>query len=372
MSNNQGTTNMTARERAALAEAREAEAQRRKRAAQGPAVQGNGAVKKTAAQAPAEAKRVQNTREYAKINQNGKSVSKKPHTKQAVPPEKEDTGEFPSYVRKGKGGYHPPKPKSRKLPRHRKKLNPKITAAISALCVILLIIIILLIAGVRYKSIPLSGGEEITFFGISKGGEAESGWLSYTDGARGRLSEGKKIKFSDGSIYEGEITDGIRDGSGILTYANGDVYEGEFDDDRISGDGKITYKNGDIYEGEFKNGMREGRGRIIYADGTTFEGEFENGRKNGYGVYTGENTSYEGYYVDDIKEGHGKQVFSNGDSYEGEYKNDMRNGRGIYTWADGGYYDGFFKDNIQHGEGKRVFASGITQVGRFENGLFVG
>lgn len=353
---------MTARERAALAEAREAEAQRRKRA------QSTASPKAT----PAVRQRTgENTREYAKANQNVKKTAGKPPITQPQT-EKVDTGEFPSYVRRGKGGYHPPKPKSRKVPRHRRKLNPKLFAAICAVGAILLIIVILLASGVRYKSVPLEDGGEITFFGISKGGEATSGWLSYSDGVRGRLSGGEKIKYSDGSIYEGEIKDGVRDGSGILTYASGDVYEGEFDDDEISGYGKLTYANGDIYEGQFKNGLRDGRGSLLYSDKTSFEGEFKEGRKNGYGVYTGNGTSYEGNYVDDIKEGKGKHVFGNGDTYEGEYKNDMRNGYGVYTWADGGYYEGEFKDNIQQGMGKRVFASGITQEGRFENGLFVG
>lgn len=363
-----GNTTLTPRERAALAEEREAEAQRKKRAASGSTVPKAAQPVKQSAPANRPAQRG-NTNEYPRVRAD--NTQKKPPVRQAAPVEKEDTGEFPSYVRRGKGGYHPPKVKSRKMPRHRKKLNPKITAAISAISAIILIIIILLLIGVRYKTVD-AGASEITFFGIVKNGEAQSGWLSYSGGERGRLTDASKIKFSDGSIYEGEIRDVIRDGNGVMTFANGDIYEGEFDDDQISGNGKITYKNGDVYEGGFKNGLRSGKGTVTYADGTIFEGEFAGGRKNGYGVYTGNGTSYEGNYVDDIKEGRGKQVFSNGDSYEGEYKNDMRNGRGIYTWSDGGYYDGEFKDNIQHGEGKRVFASGITQEGNFQNGLFVG
>ena len=360
-----GNTTLTPRERAALAEAREAEAQRRKHASAPPAA--NRVQRpKVPAQNPYQKG---NTSEYPRTPI--KSAPKRPAKVNNTPTGKEDTGEFPSYVRRGKGGYHPPKPKSRKAVRHHKKLNPKITAAICAALAVLAVILILLLVGVRYKTVD-AGASEIAFFGIVKHGEAKSGWLSYSSGERGRLSGGSKIKYSDGSVYEGEINDVVRDGNGVLTYANGDVYEGEFDDDMISGNGRLTCMSGDVYEGGFKNGERSGKGSIFYADGTVFEGEFANGRKNGYGVFTGNGTSYEGYYVDDIKEGTGKQVFSNGDTYEGEYRNDMRNGHGVYTWNDGGYYDGEFKDNIQHGKGKRIFASGITQEGTFQNGLFVG
>ena len=241
-------TSMTPKERAALAAAREAEAQRKKRmasaTAQPPrtatppstakpmpnyvksAPQGRPASGRSAKGGTNAPKNKMNTREYPRVPQkNGVKPGTKPHTNGE---EREDTGEFPSYVRKGKGGYHPPKPKSRKVIRRRKKLDPKVLAALTAAAALVLIVVILLLCGVRYKSVTLDDGYKITFFGISKGGEAHSGWLSYPGGERGRLIDGSRIKFSDGSVFEGEMLDVARDGSGILTYANGDVYEGEF------------------------------------------------------------------------------------------------------------------------------------------------
>lgn len=366
MSKNEEYTPMTPAQRAALAEEREMQAQNRRRAQSAQQT-----VLKTPNTArPIEAKPVvssSGTAEYPKVQKTA------PHTKeQTAPAKKEDTNEFPTYVRAGKGGYHPPKVKKRHVAKqHRRRLDPRFKAALLAIGALVLVLIILFACGVRYTKTPLADGEEIRFFGIVKDGVAANGWLSYSNGDRGSLKDGNTIEYADGSVYTGDILDCKRSGNGTFTYANGDVYTGAFLEDQKNGQGTLTYANGDVYEGSFRNGMRDGEGKLTYSDGSTFTGTFAEDRKNGQGTYIKGESTFTGNYVNDIKEGYGEQTFANGDTYKGEYKNDMRNGEGTYTFANGEIYSGNFKDNQMYGQGTFTWPSGRTTSGWFENGVIV-
>ena len=403
MNNNQGNTALTPAQRAALAEAREAEAQRRKYASansnmQNPAArsqtntvrqpmrQGQGIQRTTIAGQPA--KRVQtqnqstarqpnaqrqsihNTREYPKAsaaNLRQNNINKQTEVK-------EDTGEFPSYVRATKrGGYRPAKAKQRHVTKiHRRKFDPHFKAALLAIGALLALFLLLALFGVRYSTVTLkSDGSTVRFFGIAKDGEPYNGWISYSTGEKGSLKEGTTITYSDGSVYTGPTDDGLRTGKGTIKYKNGDKYEGTFADNKKNGYGIMTYANGDKYEGSFINDKREGTGTMTYADGSTYVGEYKNDRKNGKGVMTtiGESV-YDGNFVDDIKNGYGVMTYANGDIYEGNFKNDMRNGHGIYHYfATGDTYEGNFKNSQLSGEGTYKWKStGKVYTGMFENG----
>ena len=177
MSNNEHGA-MTPQQRAALAEAREAEAQRRKAGMQ---AAGRPAQPKPAQPKPAQPKPVQpkpaqprpaqpksaqrNTQEYIKPTQ---PAAKKPPVRTAPKPEtpqkESDTGEFPSYVRKGKGGYRPPKPKARRATRHR-RLDARFLGVICAAGALLLTVAILLLCGVRYQTYRLTDGAQENRYG---------------------------------------------------------------------------------------------------------------------------------------------------------------------------------------------------------------
>lgn len=62
------------------------------------------------------------------------------------------------------------------------------------------------------------------------------------------------ITYSDGSVYEGDVFDGIVFGRGILRYSNGDVYEGDFKYDEPCGKGKLTLETGEVFTGDFSQG----------------------------------------------------------------------------------------------------------------------
>lgn len=375
---------MTPAERAALADAREADAQRRKymntqprqgsarpaaQSAQPQNTQRSAAntqqrvpTQRTAPQSGQRTNgnvpRMANTHEYPKTAPYVKQANgtKRPvrqgNARPSTAPmqngeERVDTGEFPSYVRAGKGGYKPPKTKKRVVARqHRRKLDPKFKAALSAVAVVIGIIIIMLIVGVRYSTYELSNGKgEIRFFGLVKDGVPTSGWVSSSDGSNGKLKE-NTIKYSDGSLYEGGIVNVMRSGEGKLTYANGDVYEGYFSENELNGEGSVLYANGDTYEGQFKDGKKNGYGILKYkTDG-------------GYDVY-------EGNFVDDKRSGKGTMTYASGDVYEGEFANDLKHGEGTYTHANGRTFVGTYKNNLRY-EGTFTFENGAVFVGTFE------
>ena len=61
----------------------------------------------------------------------------------------------------------------------------------------------------------------------------------------------RQIIYSDGSIFEGNYENDLKNGFGIYKDINGAYYEGEYKDDYMHGKGKYIWENGDIYEGTF-------------------------------------------------------------------------------------------------------------------------
>jgi hypothetical protein len=73
--------------------------------------------------------------------------------------------------------------------------------------------------------------------------------------------------------------------------------------------GKIVYASGDIYEGDMSNGVREGKGKMVFVNGNTYKrkeltGGSWNGSDHGGNVKIGE--VQEGRFKNDEKEGRNK------------------------------------------------------------------
>ena len=68
------------------------------------------------------------------------------------------------------------------------------------------------------------------------------------------------LKFDNGTIYEGEVLNGKREGYGVCKWEDGSKYEGNWKDDKANGMGKMIHANGDIYEGEWVNDKADGYG----------------------------------------------------------------------------------------------------------------
>lgn len=111
------------------------------------------------------------------------------------------------------------------------------------------------------------------------------------------------LKTEDGELYdyEGDITNGLPNGFGVLTYQ----------------------KSGSTYTGEIRNGIFEGNGVFRFKSGARFEGKFIN---------------------DKIISG--TYFFKNGKKYVGEFSNNEFNGYGkLYDSSGKLIYEGIFKDN---------------------------
>lgn len=147
------------------------------------------------------------------------------------------------------------------------------------------------------------------------------------------LSKDKNLSLKE--VYQKEHT---------ITYNDG-VYEGEISNGVPNGLGTLTFKDGSKLIGEFKDGTANGKGVYTYSDGSKYTGEFANGTFNGKGKMVSSYGSYEGEFKNGISDGTGKIIYSNGDSYVGQVKNDRLNGYGTYYYANGQTVTGLWIDN---------------------------
>jgi len=64
-----------------------------------------------------------------------------------------------------------------------------------------------------------------------------------------------------------------REGTGYFQYSNQYfTYEGEWSQGKKNGKGKLTMKDGSYYEGEFKDGEMYGEGKMEWANGNKYIG----------------------------------------------------------------------------------------------------
>ena len=233
-----------------------------------------------------------------------------------------------------------------------------------------------------------------------------------------------ELEFDDGSVYRGDLVNGVRCGYGIMDYPNGDCYEGFFDndvfnssgvsclkgelretlcctdengkqvpisffdksgrgrytfangcyiegywkDDILVGEAVSTYDDGAVYRGEWHNHCPNGFGRMTYADGTYDEGSWTDGELEGEAVVTyRDGRIYRGEWRNDRPEGSGKLTYPNGESYEGTWKNGSLDGNAVVRLANRSVYRGEWHNNSAHGRGTYVSDEGIY-VGQFVRG----
>ena len=195
-------------------------------------------------------------------------------------------------------------------------------------------------------------------------------------------------KYDDG-VYVGDLTDGLRNGFGTMTYSNGNVYKGEWSNDMKNGEGKFTGIDGMSYDGEFVDGQMTGSGKMTtrYGNGdvSIIEGEFVDSEPAGnikmnYTYADGTSFEYEGEYKDGDINGNGVKttVYTNGNITEdsGVFAKGNLVGTGIrtvkYNSGNVYIYEGDFVDGQFTCTGKRTinYKSGHKSVieGPFENG----
>lgn len=83
--------------------------------------------------------------------------------------------------------------------------------------------------------------------------------------------------YSDGSRYVGEMKNGRRNGSGVMTWPSGSKYVGEWIDGEQGGEGTYIWAEGDKYVGHWSKGKRDGTGTMTYTNGAIKAGMWKNG-----------------------------------------------------------------------------------------------
>lgn len=152
------------------------------------------------------------------------------------------------------------------------------------------------------------------------------------------------VEFRKGSIYTGEIVDGIREGCG-----------------------QTKKTNGDTYTGEYKNNQRHGNGIYNYACGDKYEGQFWENKKHGFGIYTyagDRGTYYTGYWVDNIKHGYGTLVYYDGVIIQGIFENGTIKS-GEILFPNDSKYVGSIDSYAMHGRGTMTYSDGFKIEGDF-------
>ncbi|KAG8340401.1 putative MORN repeat [Trypanosoma vivax] len=195
--------------------------------------------------------------------------------------------------------------------------------------------------------------------------------------------------------YVGEVRNSVRHGVGELTTAHG-VYTGTWCNGKREGSGRQTYADsGSFYEGQWSENMRHGRGLLLYPNGDLYDGMWCRGKRHGKGSMgwkAGGNhfvEVYEGEWCDGIPHGHGRSTYvhyidasrtpPDPDSlsdfapscnavvnvYSGEFCQGKRHGFGVFFYADGSTYEGEWYEGKKEGRGKFTSNVGVTYFGNF-------
>jgi hypothetical protein len=191
----------------------------------------------------------------------------------------------------------------------------------------------------------------------------------YRGAMRGTSLHGKGEYVSKSFKYEGEFSDGLKQGAGTYVWENGDRYRGHFSEDRPDGRGQYQFANGDAYEGDVKSGVIVGRGSYVAKNGDVFEGSFANGKPQGVGVYRfASGDRYEGEMEQGKLQGRGRYYSKNGDRFEAPFVEGKPQGKGIYYFSNGDRYEGDIQAGALTGEGAYFYASGMKYEGELRLG----
>ena len=145
--------------------------------------------------------------------------------------------------------------------------------------------------------------------------------------------------FVDGkptSKYEGEMRDGQQHGKGKGS-CYGTVWTGEWAEGHcVSNCVKKLFDSSSNYQGDHTNGIPHGVGVLIYSNGNSYKGQFEFGKKNGFGeedlVGGGK---YIGEYKNDLFHGEGTCYYKTGNIVSGTWSNSVLVSAGNYTAKNG-------------------------------------
>ncbi|CAD8214259.1 unnamed protein product [Paramecium octaurelia] len=162
------------------------------------------------------------------------------------------------------------------------------------------------------------------------------------------LKHGKGlIIYENGDYYQGEFfADKILGDNGMFK-----EFEDECKLNTKLEKKKLEFSNGAIYQGQVLDGKRHGKGVYTWKDGTKYEGQFQNDQFNGYGVMEfADSSKFKGEWVNGEMEGFGHYIWPNSEEYKGYYKKSKKNGFGVFKYKSGVVYFGDFLDGLNHGD----------------------
>jgi hypothetical protein len=186
------------------------------------------------------------------------------------------------------------------------------------------------------------------------------------------------LQYSDGSKYEGEFVNGVRQGKGKFHFPVSDpkkriLYEGEWENEVIEGNGSLTFSNGDKYFGEFKNYIQDGFGVYEWANGDKYEGLWKNDLQHGKGVlHKKDDTSSDVEYKDGVLvSGSSCIILPNGSTYKGEIMDGVPHGKGCTYYSNGSKAsDCEWKKGKKEGYGITIEGSTVAE-GIFKDDKFI-
>jgi hypothetical protein len=156
--------------------------------------------------------------------------------------------------------------------------------------------------------------------------------------------------------YEGGVLNGLPSGRGMFLFSSNDRYEGSIVKGVPSGYGTFTLNSGDRYTGNVKDGHPHGTGTFTFSNGNVYNGEFYLGQARGSGTFTAGGVRCSGTFYSSLLSGKGNCAFPTGSeylSYSGEFRKGRPDGRGNAVLRDGTRFSGEFRNG-------RPFVPGVT------------
>ncbi len=170
----------------------------------------------------------------------------------------------------------------------------------------------------------------------------------------------------DGSVYTGELENGLFHGEGELNWPDGRHYEGEFNQGQMSGEGRMVFADGCTYAGEFQRGDFHGQGHYACGD-AVWDGEFRQGELVQGTVTSAGGDTYRGEFQEYAPHGQGHRTTADGTDYEGTFEYGYLV-EGSYRDDEGYQYQGEFEYTYYNGEGELTRPDGTIIRANFQYG----
>jgi serine/threonine protein kinase len=164
------------------------------------------------------------------------------------------------------------------------------------------------------------------------------------------LENVERQTMDDGASYVGQLTDGKRQGLGVVELKNGDRQAGEWRDNALTGLATERQVDGVRYEGQWREGQQTGLALREKPGVDRAEGSFVGGRLEGPGMR--------------------RSLTDPTLVQAGEWQAGSLDGPGVETVGDRERYEGTFRDGRRHGYGQ-LTEGDKTQYGRWVDGKLV-